>query len=369
MKKIITFTLATLLALGAVFGLAACAENGVAKTYTITYELNGGTNSPDNPETYTSRTETIIFSAPTREGYLFICWREKDGKKITELKKGSVGNKTLVAEWAADTEKVYTITYNLNGGINDYLNPECYTIISETITLRPAAKPGYSFMGWRNENGESVTEIKKGSVGDIVLSAEWVKSEEEIYTIVYDLGDGINDPANPANYTEKTETITLLPATKEDHSFVCWENENGETVTEITKGSKGNIVLKACWKRTCLTLKFDLENTIRRESYKAQVGFYPFAEGVEGYTQLKVNGGTSVPDIKVNIGESLGSRLPAIDAISGSSDWSVFGWVYCIGDTYKKLGASDIITEELFGTENGEVYLYGCVRSNWIGPY
>lgn len=369
MKKIITLMLATLLAFGAVFGLAACKKEGAARTYTITYELNGGVNSPDNPETYTSQTETIIFSAPTKEGYLFKGWKDEDGKFVTEIKKGTVGNKRLIAEWAADTEKVYTIAYELDGGINDPQNPESYTIISETITLRPATKAGCSFMGWKNEKGNIVTEIKKGSVGNIVLTAEWSVSEEEIYTIVYDLADGVNDPANPANYTEKTATITLRPATKEDYTFIGWENEDGETVTEIKNGSKGNIVLKARWKLSRITLKFDLENTLRRESYKAQVGFYPFLSGFEGYTQLTVNGETSVPDIRVNIGETLGSNLPEIDKITDSGDWSVLGWVYKSGDTYKTLKSTDMITEEAFVIENGAVTLYGCVKSNWVGPY
>lgn len=370
MKRFLTVFLAVIVALGATFALTACGnEQGEGRTYTITYELNGGINDPANPETYTMESDTITLRAPTKEGYIFLGWREKGGETVTEIKKGSVGNKTFVAEWEADAEKVYTITYELDGGTNDPKNPAEYKITSETITLRPAEKEGYSFMGWKNEKGERVTEIKKGSVGNIVLTAGWMLSEEKVYTIVYELGDGVNDPANPANYTENTETITLRPATKEGCLFVRWETEEGEAVTEIRKGSTGNVVLKACWKMVSVTLKFDLENTLRRETYKSEVGFYPFKPGFDGYKQLTVDGKTSVSDIRATIGEALGDKLPEIDKISGSGDWSTFGWVYKTGDTYALLKAVDVIDAEKLSAVDGVVTLYGCVKSNWIGPY
>lgn len=376
MKRFLTVFLAVIVALGATFALTACGnEQGEGRTYTITYELNGGINDPANPETYTMESDTITLRAPTKEGYIFLGWREKGGETVTEIKKGSVGNKTFVAEWEADAEKVYTITYELDGGTNDHKNPANYTIATDTITLRPADKEGYSFMGWKNEKGERVTEIKKGSVGNIVLTAEWMLSEEEVYTIVYELGDGVNDPANPANYTENTETITLRPATKEGCLFVRWENENGDTVTEIRKGSTGNIVLKACWKMVSVTLKFDLENTLRRETHKSdksdklEVRFLPYTSEFYGYERLAVGGKTSVPDVVVKLGEAPGNKLPEMDKISDRGDYAIFGWVYKTGDTYALLKAADLIDEEKMGVTDGVLTLYGCVKSAWIGPY
>ena len=38
-------------------------------TYTIDYELNGGTNSANNPDSYTVETETIVFENATKAGY------------------------------------------------------------------------------------------------------------------------------------------------------------------------------------------------------------------------------------------------------------------------------------------------------------
>ncbi len=44
------------------------------KIYTITYELDGGTNSPDNPDYYTIEDDCIIFGDAEKEGYIFDYW-------------------------------------------------------------------------------------------------------------------------------------------------------------------------------------------------------------------------------------------------------------------------------------------------------
>ena len=69
----------------------------------------------------------------------------------------------------------YTITYHLAGGTNHAANPETYTIETATITLAPASKVGYTFVGWYDaeEGGNKITEIAQGSIGDITLYARW----------------------------------------------------------------------------------------------------------------------------------------------------------------------------------------------------
>ena len=74
-----------------------------AITYTITYELNGGTNAESNPASYTSETETITLQSPSREYFDFGGWYTdsefSDSSKKTEIAKSSTGNITLYAKW------------------------------------------------------------------------------------------------------------------------------------------------------------------------------------------------------------------------------------------------------------------------------
>ena len=79
--------------------------------YTITYTMNGGTNNSANPSSYTVETTSVVFADPTKSGYRFMGWYTSSNfssaSKITQISKGSVGNKTLYAKW----EYLYTITF------------------------------------------------------------------------------------------------------------------------------------------------------------------------------------------------------------------------------------------------------------------
>lgn len=69
--------------------------------YTIKYKLNGGKNSKKNPSCYYNTTKTIKLKKPTKKGYTFKGWYtdKQCRKKVTAIKKGSSGQKTLYAKW------------------------------------------------------------------------------------------------------------------------------------------------------------------------------------------------------------------------------------------------------------------------------
>ena len=69
--------------------------------YTITYNLDGGTNAQSNPASYTVETETITLADATKNGDVFIGWYTDESftNPITKIEKGSVGNIILYAKW------------------------------------------------------------------------------------------------------------------------------------------------------------------------------------------------------------------------------------------------------------------------------
>ena len=85
--------------------------------YTITYVLDGGQNSPENPTEYTEG-QSIRLKEPTKSEYKFLGWYTEDDKLIEKIEKDMSGNITLYAKWEElqQNKSEYRITYNLNGG-------------------------------------------------------------------------------------------------------------------------------------------------------------------------------------------------------------------------------------------------------------
>ena len=69
------------------------------KRYTVTYELDGGKNSEDNPEIYTIEREEK-FKNPEKEGYQFKGWYEDENyEKSIESTKNKIGDIKIYAKW------------------------------------------------------------------------------------------------------------------------------------------------------------------------------------------------------------------------------------------------------------------------------
>lgn len=225
------------------------------KTYSITYKLNGGTNS-SNPSTYTV-TSAITLKKPTKKGYKFEGWYSDSSYKnrVTRIVKGATGNKTLYAKWVANK---YSIIYNLNGGKNDGSNPSSYKVTTATITLKNPKRKNYKFEGWYSDSSykNKVTRIAKGSTGNKTLYAKW---SANIYSITYNLNGGKNNSSNPSTYKITTSTITLASPRKTGYTFAGWYGDSSykNKVTHIAKGSAGNKTLYAKWKVNKYTIKFD----------------------------------------------------------------------------------------------------------------
>lgn len=81
--------------------------------YEITYVLNGGTNNPNNPLTYTYDDE-IVLEQPSKSSSIFVGWL-KNGKYVTKIDRHSFGDITLTATWIADIDE-NDFEYTVNDG-------------------------------------------------------------------------------------------------------------------------------------------------------------------------------------------------------------------------------------------------------------
>ncbi len=90
--------------------------------YTISYDLNGGSNHSDNPSTYTIESNNITISDASREGYTFVGWTGSNGNvpsKNVVIEKGTTGNKTYKANYSKSADELNitldTISYPYDG--------------------------------------------------------------------------------------------------------------------------------------------------------------------------------------------------------------------------------------------------------------
>ena len=219
-------------------------------TYSITYDLNGGTAS-GNPTSYTVESATITLNQPTKTGYTFTGWSGTDlvgeDNLTVTIPAGSTGDRSYTAHWSLNT---YSITYDLNGGTVSG-NPDFYTVESAAITLNQPTRIGYTFTGWSGTNltGEDnlTVTIPTGSIGNRSYTAHWSLNT---YSITYDL-DGGTAFGNPDSYTVESAAITLNEPTKAGYVFTDWSGtdlvgEDNLTVT-IPAGSIGDRRYTAHW--------------------------------------------------------------------------------------------------------------------------
>ena len=192
--------------------------NWTANTYTVTYNLDGGTKGSSAPTsgTYDS---VLTIDNPTRTGYTFNGWTVTSGLNTSTAKYGTSSSSvttaisssstkvtatyfknltatngesiTLTANWTVNT---YTITYNLDGGTSGTNAPTSGTYGS-TVTVDNPTKTGYTFNGWTvSGTGASMsgTSLTIGA-GNITLTANWTI---KVITVTFDRNYGTSTTAS-----------------------------------------------------------------------------------------------------------------------------------------------------------------------------
>ena len=216
-------------------------------SYTLTYNLAGGSVASANPTSYTIESAAITLTNPTKTGYNFAGWKlngEGDAMKSVTIAAGSTGDKAYTATW---TPIVYDIALTLNGGTAD--NPSSYTIESAAITLTNPTKTGYTFKGWKlNGEGDALMSvtITSGSTGNKAYTATWQINQ---YTITFNSNGGSDVDAITQNYG--TEVEAPANPTRTGYTFAGWLPEVPATIPAE------NMELTAQWTVNQYTITFD----------------------------------------------------------------------------------------------------------------
>jgi uncharacterized repeat protein (TIGR02543 family) len=239
-----------------------------ATTYTITYDLDGGTVSPANPASYTIESDAITLNNPAKSGYTFTGW---SGTGITgtsmsvTIPQGSTDNRSYVAHWTA-----VSITGTITGTVTEGTNPVSGADVSLTVSgsvysATTAANGSYSILNVPAGTGYTVTASKSGytsgSTTNVSVTANATTSgvnitltaippAETTGTISGTVTDGIN-PVSGADVslTVSGSVYSATTAANGSYSILNVPAGTGYTVTAAksgyTSGSTTNVSVTA----------------------------------------------------------------------------------------------------------------------------
>ena len=183
--------------------------------YKITYDLGGhGTNSTDNPATYTIESETLTLADPTpKTGYTFVGWYDAEGNQITNIQKGSYGDRTVYARWSTSGFTIHYRDVSAENATNFDALPKSFTIDAAVplVNAKMSKDSNLVFLYWCTNPDKpeqtKITEIAQGTNASVTLYAHCITTQILDLEDLTELRDAVN-----AGYSMAGETFHLVDA-------------------------------------------------------------------------------------------------------------------------------------------------------------
>ena len=231
----------------------------VLKSYTVTWNPNGGTVDPTSTtKTHGSTLGTL--PTPTRAAnvqytYTFKGWfTAATGGTQISASTTVTGNVTYYAQWTA-TRRSYTATFNGNGGGTPSPSTITKTYGSELGTLPTCSRTGYTFLGWytASSGGTKISSATK-ITGTVTYYAQWSINS---YTLTYNVngGNAVSPASKSVQYGSAYGTLpkpTKSSDAEYTYAFAGWYTaaSGGTQVTANTTMGAGNTTIYAHWTAT-----------------------------------------------------------------------------------------------------------------------
>ncbi|MBP5705778.1 MAG: InlB B-repeat-containing protein, partial [Spirochaetales bacterium] len=238
-----------------------------ANTYTIAFDINGGTSGSMSNQSMTYDTaKALTNNGFGKTGYGFIGWSENSsGLSATYTNKQSVSNLTsdkggtvtLYAVWKANP---YTVVFNKTSGTGTMAN-QTITYDTETaLKKNEYTKIGYTFLGWNEtpETSEALytdTQSVKNLVvaGEKVLYAIW---KVNTYTVVFNANGGTGTMSSQSYTYAGQKALTANAFSRTHYKFKEWNTiadgsgtsyTDKQKVKNLTSDNGGTVTLYAIW--------------------------------------------------------------------------------------------------------------------------
>lgn len=216
-----------------------------SECYKVTFDTDGGTMSTKTEYVAVGQPVTKA-STPTKAGYKFIGWYEKESG-IYAVNRYYIPEKdvTLVARWG----EYWTVTYDANGGVCLYDSYKSSNAVKgESVYLNSSGfeREGYTLAGWCKDaacRGEVLTGNYTPE-SDITLYAKWGKT----CRITFDAGEGSFSDGKKTSVREVAEgTLIDSPSVyNKNASLDGWYTADGVRWSRA-RVAEGDVTFYAKW--------------------------------------------------------------------------------------------------------------------------
>ena len=166
-----------------------------AKTYTISYNANGGSGAPDSQTKYHGVKLMIPSIEPTKSGYTFLGWGVSKTSTSPTYQPGewyySNISRTLYAVWQKNAPTSYTVSYDANGGSGAPSSQTKTKDVTLTLSSTKPTRSGYTFLGWATSASATSASYQPGGSytanASVTLYAVWSCNHTSTKT-VWDTG-------------------------------------------------------------------------------------------------------------------------------------------------------------------------------------
>ena len=226
----------------------------IPNTYTLTYDLNGGSFNASTTQIFKYGSEDAISSeTPIKAGYDFAGWKWGDvimqpGDKINK----GWGNFTLTAQW----KKQYTLTFDANGGMISETS-RAITEGSQVGNLPTPTKEGYEFYGWYTHPQSGLYYIFNGGnriTEDTTVVAYWGTNRDNLATEnknalsdgtykIFQIQDDLSSYCFSPRFDNDDSNNPVLLKKDNGSEYALWEIEHDEVGYVLFKNKKTGMYL------------------------------------------------------------------------------------------------------------------------------
>jgi len=225
------------------------------ETYTISVSASPGAGGTVSGGGTYNQDDSVTVNATANSGYDFVNWTE-DGVEASTNPSYSftvTGDRTLVANFAAQGEETYTISVSASPGSGGTVSGGGTYNQDDSVTVNALANAGYDFVNWTVDGIEVADTVSYTFTvtGDRTLVANFTTVSSDTFTITVVASpsdESGNSVSGGGDYTHgQIATVRAIPDTLMGWKFVNWTEAGhpGPTSREYSFPVTGNRILTA----------------------------------------------------------------------------------------------------------------------------